>query len=282
MSKDINTTMENEKDAAANKPIELFIVELDEQTLCFCDYTENIDFYDKNGNQQTYEAVAISRGDVQTSIDTKVDEVQVSVDNVDLSMSAYEASSRINGRKMTIWKVFLDHLDDPDNYIFIFSGRMDAPAITQQKMSVNVVSELDTLDVQLPRRKFQTQCNWQFASEECGIDIDQYIQTGTVDSISSDGLTITDSDRTESDDYWKYGILTIGEEEQLVRSNSNGDIIVEFPFTNASAGDSYQIEPGCSKARDDNDNGCSRYNNTDRYGGFVSIPRIRDPRTEGY
>ena len=159
---------------------------------------------------------------------------------------------------------------------------MDSPTITQHSMSVNVVSELDTLDVRLPRRKFQTQCNWEFGSEECGIDVEQYIQEGTIDSISSDDLTVTDAARTEPDDYWKYGILTIGEEEQLVRSNSNGNIVVEFPFVDAQAGDSYQIEPGCSKARDDNQNGCSRYNNTDRYGGFVSIPRLRDPRVEAY
>jgi hypothetical protein len=283
MTKNINTTMQNEKDADFNQPSEIYQIFLKEQTLYFTDFNQDLDFFDENGNPQIYKSVAISRSKASKSNDTKVDSITVNIDNVNLEMSAYEAASEISGQRMVILKIFKNQLDNPDNKIYVFSGEMDAPAIDQHAMAVEVVSDLDTLNVQLPRRNFQVKCSWPegFAGSGCGIDTNHYTQTGTIDSISSDGLTITDADRTESDDYWKYGTFIVGTEKQRIISNSNGNINLQF-LLDAQAGDQYTIKAGCSKIRDDGQNGCARYNNQQNYGGFISIPRTRDPRTESY
>lgn len=276
MARDLNNEMNNEKDAQSNKPIELYQIHLDKQTLYLANYAENIDFYDENGNAKTYFAASLQRGSINTNIETKVDECQVSIDNVDLSMSAYSDNTKFVDRKMTIWKVFRDALDDFYNKIVIFEGYMDAPKINQYSMSVNVTNNLDTLDKNVPRESYQITCRFEFGGEACGKTIDT--KSSAIDSIN--GLTVNDSNITENDDYWKYGYITANNETRFVKSSTSGSIEIEYPFEKTEAGDSYELKTGCDKTYDGS-HGCTYHNNTDFYGGFLSIPKIRDVRTFG-
>ena len=274
MPKDINTTMQTEKDAEQNQPVELYQVYLDEETLYLANHPENIEFFDENGNAQTYYAAALSRSKVETNTDTKVDSTKVQLDNVNREMSAYIANTEFVGRKMKIWKVFTNQLDSPDNYIPVFDGYMDKPEINQYSMSVTVVSNLDTLDKRLPGRTFSPKCQWVFGSEECGVTIPT--KSGTIDSIS--GTTINDSDITEAADYWKHGTIESDNESRVITGSGSGYVEVEYPFTtDIESGDSYNMKAGCDKSYDSG-HGCTFWNNTQYYGGFLSIPKIRDIR----
>lgn len=274
MPKDLNTTMETEKNAEQNQPVELYQVFLDQGTLYLANHPKNIEFYDENGNAQIYTAAALKRSKVETNTDTKVDQTRVQIDNVTKEMSAYIANTTFVGRRMAIWKVFTNQLNSPDNYIPIFDGYMDKPEINQYSMSVTVVSNLDTLDKRLPGRTFSPKCQWVFGSEECGVTVPT--KTGTIDSIS--GTTINDSDITEATDYWKHGSITVGTESRVITGSGSDYVGVEYPFsTDVTAGDSYEMKAGCDKSYDGG-HGCSFWGNTQFYGGFLSIPKIRDIR----
>ena len=276
MPKDINSVIQTLKDNPENMPFEIYQIYLDEATLYMACYPEDVQFFDENGNPQTYYAAALSRQSVNTKTDTEVDTTTVSIDNVSQEMSAYIAATEFVGRKIVIWKVFHEDLSSADNYVPIFAGYMDEPKISQYSMSVTVVSSLDTLDKQLPGRTFQTNCNWQFGSTECGVTVPT--KSGTIDSISSDHMTINDLDITEASDYWKYGSITIDNKTRVIKESGSGYVIVEYPFsTNVVAGDSYDMEAGCDKSYDSG-HGCIFWNNTQYYGGFLSIPKIKDIR----
>jgi hypothetical protein len=277
MPKDINTIIETLKDNPENMPFEIYQIYLDEETLYMACYPEDVQFFDENGNPQTYYAAALSRQSVNTKTDTVVDTTTVSIDNVSQEMSAYIAATEFVGRKIVIWKVFHEDLSSADNYVPIFAGYMDEPKISQYSMSVTVVSSLDTLDKQLPGRTFQTNCNWQFGSTECGVAVPT--KTGIIESISSDHMTINDLDITEASDYWEYGSITIDNKTRVIKESGSGYVIVEYPFSaNVVAGDSYDMEAGCDKSYDNGVNSCSGWDNTQYYGGFLSIPKIKDIR----
>lgn len=277
MARDLSTDVENEKDKDANKPIEIYQIHLDENTLYLADYTEDIEFFDEDGNPQTYFAASLKRDSINTDVETKVDSCTVEIDNVDLSMSAYSDDTEFVDRKLVIWKVFRDHLDNFENKIVLFEGLMDAPRISQHAMSVQVTSKLDTLDKDLPRGYYQIHCRFEFGDPEtCGKDVPEV--NNTVDNI--DGLIVYDDKITQADNFWKYGAITIGTETRIIESSSDGQVKVEFPFDKAQVGDDYTLKAGCDKTMDGS-HGCKRWNNQQFYGGFLSIPRIRDVREFG-
>jgi hypothetical protein len=273
MPRTINAVIENLKDEPYNMPIELYQIFLDEETLYLAMYPEDIEFFDENGDPQTYTAAALSRSTIETNTDTQVDQCEVQIDNVTREMSAYIANTEFVDRELAIWKVFLEDLSDPQNYVEIFRGKMDAPKINQYQMSVAVVSRLDTLDRKLPARTFQVQCPWQFGdSDTCGATVPE--KTGTIDSISSDHMTMNDSDITESIGYWEHGEITINNEKRIITESGSGYVTVEYPFSaDVEAGDNYEMQAGCNKSYDGGVNSCSGWGNTDYYGGFLSIPK---------
>jgi len=280
MPRTINAVLEAIKNQSENMPIELYQIYLDEEILYLACYPEDINFFDENGNPQTYYAAALSRTAIKTNTDTEVDKCEVSIDNVTREMSAYIANTEFVGRRMVIWKVFLDDLSSADNYVPIFDGIMDAPKINQYQMTVTVVSKLDILGRKLPARIFQVQCPWQFGEPDtCGATAPT--KSGTVDSLSADYMTINDADITEAAGYWEHGEITIGKESRTITGSGSGYVTVEYPFSaNIQAGDSYSMKAGCDKSYDGG-HGCTFWGNTQFYGGFLSIPEIRDVREVG-
>jgi phage-related protein len=266
-------------------------------------YPVDIEFFDENGNSQTYTAAALSRSTIETNIDTKVDQCEVSIDNVTREMSAYIANTEFVGRRMKIIKVFLDAdrnvqnlaivgraawsqlvesvegagLEYPENAIPIFDGIMDAPRINQYQMTVTVVSKLDTLDRKLPARTFQVQCPWQFGdAETCGATVPE--KAGIIDSLSTDHLTIYDANIIEEVGYWEHGEIAVGNEIRIITESGDGYVKVEYPFSaDVEAGNSYIMKAGCDKSYDGG-HGCTYWGNTQYYGGFLSIPKIRNIR----
>ena len=266
-----------EKDKSYNRPIELYRIYLDEATLYLAMYPKDIDFFDEQGNPQTYYAAALERSAVETNIDTKIDQCKVTIDNVTREMSAYIAATEFVGRRMQIFKVLLDaNMTNPNNKIIVFDGIMDSPKINQYQMAVTVVSKLDKLDRKLPARTYCTNCPWIFGGEECGVT--KPTITGVIDSIGVNYLTINSASITGVAGYWNFGEITISKETRQIEDSGPGYVTVEYPFsTDVEVGGSYTIVAGCDKSYDAG-HGCTFWSNTDFYGGFLAIPKIRNIR----
>lgn len=274
MPRAITPGVSAEAGKAENRPVELYQVYLDEATLFFAVHPENVEFYDENGTPTTYYALGLSRSPVRTNMDTKVDEVTVQLDNVTREMSAYIAHAEFVGRRLKIIKVFLDHLESPEDYVTVFDGIMDAPVINETAMQVAVVSKLDLLGFRVPRRRYQRPCNWKFGSAQCGAD--PGVVAGTVVSISPDGLTLTLSGRAEGTGYYRDGVLTIEGQWQRVLSSNGATFTVSYPFVGVEPDDTYSLRRGCDKSLET----CrDRFGNQSNYGGFLSIPAERTIRS---
>jgi len=295
--RNLTDAAENEKNKSYNRPIELYQIFLDGETLYLANYKKNIEFYDEEGNEQTYEAAALSRGDISTSQELSANQVEVQIDNVARDMSAYLESYNFRGRKMRILKVFLDddlEVGDFEDRIEMFEGVMDETAIDQKTLTVEVITQIDIADHQIPRRKYYLDCGFEFGDPDtCGVEISKENDTkvtGQVDSVKEDNKTklyiseITDDD----DNYWAYGYIEVLGETRFIQRNGTEDgtgyIILDMPFFIDVTGEDFEIIAGCDKTFDleDKDNGdeynhgCAFWNNKEYFGGFLSIPEARD------
>lgn len=258
---------------AENRPVELYAIYLDKETLYLAQHDQNVQFFDEEGTPTLYYAAAIRRSSIRTNVESRVDECSVSLDNVNREMSAYMAHHEFRGRRLKIIKAFLDHLSDFANHVIVFDGVMDAPGANQSTMTVSVTSRLDTLSVGVPRRHYQRICGWKFGGQECGVNIMAVTVTGTTQAVSADGRILTLSGRSEASGYYEDGILTIGGLSRKVIDSDGPTIEVEYGFPADAVDDSYTLRRGCNK---DYDSGCARFDNQLRFGGFLSVPSEKD------
>lgn len=281
-------------------PIELWDVHLgstsavDSNTIFLAVTNKNIRFYSHvDGTPRIYIGTGLGRGPISRNIDSKIDNVEISLENVDRTFSSLFLTLDLRGKRVVIRKVFADLLGSlrdsggNDNFVVMFDGVIDAPTLTQTRMQAQLRNNFfNSLAFTVPRRTFQGLCNFKFGeSGDCAGHrtqpqlFDTKISQ-TVDSIP-DQLHIVDAARTEggSGDYWSPGIVemtggttgNIGVKRRVIQSTHSGDLFLESRFpSNIQVGDQYTVQRDCGKTLDRD---CrDRFLNNSEYGGFVSIP----------
>ena len=287
------------KSEPISTPLEIWDIHLgsttvvDSSTLFFVKTNKNIRFYSfVDSTPRIYLGIGVGRSAISRHIDSKIDNVEISLDNVDRTFSQYFNDIDLRGKRIIIRKVFADYLaassdQDGDNFIVMFDGVMDTPTLIQSRLSAQARNNFfSSLAFHMPRRTYQGMCSWKFGhSGDCAGHRTQAqlfdTKIGqTVDSIL--GQThIIDAARTEggSGDYWAPGIVimtagtsgNIGLKRRIIQSTHSGDLFLEsqFPYQIA-AGDEYTIQRDCGHVlgKDCTD----RFLNNSEYGGFVTIP----------
>jgi len=265
----------------AQKPLEIYDVYLDSETLHYTAYDRDISFFDPDGNAQTYSALGISRGPIQTTVENTVDTCTVRLENVNLGMSSYIANNDFRGRKITIRKIFTDVSGSwaADDDIYMFKGIMSKPALGEGVLEMGCVSRAGTFELECPKRTYSLLCPWKFAASGC-IDGDMTdtqlyaAQNGTIGA-GSTASVISDTSRSEANNYWKYGEVefTSGSNEDAKRNVSTSTQSISFSIDEALdyvpvSGNTYTIKRGCDKTI----TRCSGLSNSSAFGGFYSIP----------
>lgn len=284
MVRDISSATQAEANKESNIPIELYQVFLPDTTLYLAVWPNALDFYDENGNAQTYQPAAISRRPAKRSKGMDVDRLEVQLDNVGQEWSGYASNYDLSGIKVTIWKVFLERVSGDyqikSNYadrIHIFTGQVTQPQINEQQIKVQLNSNLDTLTKRLPGRVFASKCQWTFGSDECGVT--PPTNSGTIQSMntSQDVITL----ESFADTNWIKGSLETGDYMRVIEGYDLGanTVTLEFPLpSDVSAGDTYTITAGCNKVKNDSSKGCDFWNNKEFFGGFPELPKIQNIR----
>ncbi|OUL98540.1 DUF2163 domain-containing protein [Variovorax sp. JS1663] len=125
-------------------------------------------------------------------------------------------------------------------------------------------------------RVFTKGCPWKFGDPDtCRFDVEALRVTGSITSVTS-LRQFTDSSRTESDDYFGAGVLTMnsGQNEgfQMEVYAYASDVFtlhLPLPF-NPAIGDTYSVTPGCRKRWEED---CkTKWNNGNNFGGFPLVP----------
>lgn len=281
-----------------SQPIEIWDVHLgsttvvDSNTLFFAVTNSNIRFYSfVDGTPRIFLGTGMTRSPIARHIDSKIDNVELSLENVDRTFSALFTSIDLRGKRIIIRKIFADLIaraaeSDGDNFIVMFDGVLDAPTLNQSRLSAQARNNFfNSLTFQVPRRTFQGLCTYRFGnSGDCANHRTQAqlydTRTGqTVDQVRSQ-VVFFDGARTEgSGDYWAPGIIemtggtsgNIGVKRRIVQSTATGDLFLESNFPSmVVAGDEYTIQRDCGHTLDKD---CrDRFLNNSEFGGFVTIP----------
>jgi uncharacterized phage protein (TIGR02218 family) len=124
-------------------------------------------------------------------------------------------------------------------------------------------------------RVVSASCPATLGDAECTKDLTSFTFAGTVDSVTS-GLVFNDAARTEADDYFKFGKVTMtsgasnGYSAEVTASTDTGVISIfpPLPF-GMEAGDTYSIVAGCDKAKATCKN---KFGNLVNFQGFPDCP----------
>ena len=126
-----------------------------------------------NGN--TYYAAKISRGDIKSSTDGKVDTVALDMSNGFVGWAAYAASvgNKLSGARCTIEEVHLAYPDDLPN--IIFDGVLDEPDFTYTTFKTTIRREAIDFEAQSPNQTYEPTCQYaEFKDWQC-----QYVGSET-------------------------------------------------------------------------------------------------------
>lgn len=299
MSRALSSAFLRRKAEGQSTPIELWDVHIgststvDSNTLFFAVTNQNIRFFSfVNGQPKTFTSLGISRSPITRNMDSKIDNVEISLENVDRAFSQYFLDLDLRGKRLIIRKVFADYLDrpaDPDgeNFLVMFDGILDAPTLSKSRLQAQIRNFFfNSLTFTMPRRTYQGMCTWKFGSSgDCALHRTQEQlfdtkESQTVDSVPSQ-VHFFDAARTEgaSGDYWAPGIIqmtggttgNIGLKRRVVQSTHTGDLYLEsnFPYE-VQPGDIYTIQRDCGHTL--NHDCRDRFQNNSEFGGFWTIP----------
>jgi len=182
----------------------------------------------------------------------------------------------LDGATMQIERAFMpvnDPTDTSAGTLILFSGRINVDEIDRGRISMSVLSDLELLNVQMPRNIYQPGCSHSLFDAGCGLTKASYAVAGTVAS-GSDVSTINCA-LSNPADYFTLGTVTFlsgpnAGVSRTVKSYAPGVLGFSLPLKAAPVvGDTFNTYPGCDKTQTT----CTtKFNNLIRFRGFPYIP----------
>lgn len=165
-----------------------------------------------------------------------------------------------DGAELTLERAYMPtYGDTAAGTVVYFVGRVAAIDAGRSVCTFSVNSHLELLNLQLPRNLFQAGCVNNLGDAACGVNLEDFVTTGTVGSGSTNGVinaSISGSFGAGTFDNGKI-LFTSGVLEglsQTVKSCAFGspDVITLLGYfpTAPSSGDSFKLYYGCDKSND--------------------------------
>jgi hypothetical protein len=128
-----------------------------------------------------YEAIAIRRDSIQTSIDLEVNVVDIQLQNITGPLFDQAQRNTLNEATVTIKRILWDEPYAADMELIYFVGTADI-SFDRKTLTLSCKSILDSLNIKVPRDIFQEPCNKRLFDDGCAIIQDDYIYNGVVSS----------------------------------------------------------------------------------------------------
>lgn len=162
--KDVTSDFLKEKNKLENQPVFLYtLYDYDgSNDLHFAEYDVDIVF-----NGITYTKFPITHEFTSENAQLEIDQVRVSVSNVNRLIQTYIEQYDLRGKKVDIMLVWADKLAQTSNYLKN-TYHIDSYSANEQSVSFVLSSRFDVLDLKLPKRLFnRNYCSWAFKGTEC-------------------------------------------------------------------------------------------------------------------
>lgn len=192
------------------------------------------------------------------------------------------------GKQLTARRIFWPATTAADDAEILFQGRIEQVEMQPNAFAIRVATT-GTLRRKFPGHTFTARCRWKPGGTECNQDGNLANSTaphrkeGTATVLS--GTTIDDTSRTEINDTWKWGSITVTDgnavyERQVLGSTNAGVLTLDMPIPSAvDSSVTYVLARGCdgtvSACMGEQAYGATA-NNLQNYGGF---PQLEEERT---
>ena len=155
----------------------------------------------------------------------------------------------------------------------LFEGQVAGVDPSSTAVVLHLKSELEKLELPMPRRRWQPQCNSTLGDAGCGLSLASLTASGTLAA----GCTPTHiyGASGSPDGHWTNGVLTLTSgrlagSRRAVQAYTGGVITLAIPLLEAPGkGDTFTLSPGCDRQRS---TCCDRYHNGSRFSGCPVIP----------
>jgi uncharacterized phage protein (TIGR02218 family) len=239
-----------------------------------------------NTDQGTVEPI-FKRGKTRCVVGLEVDTLDVTllcgqtVQVGGISMTRAAMNGVFDGARVKLERVFMPTWGDTSpGTVILFEGAVAGVDPSSTEIRLVVKSELDKLNVAMPRNVFMPACGHVLYGPGCGVVKAAYTVTGTVGA----GATTTSvpSNRAEAADYFRLGVMVFTSgpcagSRRAVRAYSGGTFTPVVPLPAAPANENtFSVAPGCDHST--GAQGCAKFANLNRFRGFPYVPRPETAR----
>lgn len=221
------------------------------------------------------------RSKTKVVIGTQVDELDVKIypEVTDLIGGAplLEAAwqGQLDGALLQLERAFMPTYGDTSpGTVVLFAGRISDIECTRTGIDIKSRSLLELLNIQMPRRLWQSSCTHVFGDDMCQFDRSSRQTTFSAGTGSTQAQIASSVTPTPSDLYRQGTIAGVtganAGSTRTVADTSGGWVYVKRAFLSpVLPGDQFQLFPGCDRTLST----CANvFNNSIHFGGFPYIP----------
>jgi uncharacterized phage protein (TIGR02218 family) len=186
-----------------------------------------------------------------------------------------------DGSELTLERVYMPTYGDTRaGTVRMFVGRVAEIDAGRSIATFSVNSQLELLNLQMPRNLFQPGCVNNLGDASCTVNLASYAVTGTVEAGATSSGFPTAS-LSQAAGYFNLGkvVFTSGALAGLSRTVQYNAVesgyqtigLVGYLPAAPAAGDTFTIYPGCDKTT--GAGGCAKFNNLPHFRGFPYVPQ---------
>ena len=221
------------------------------------------------------------RSKTKIVIGTQVDELEVKIytEPTDLigGLPFLQAAwqGELDGALLQLERAFMaTYGDTSPGTVVLFAGRISHIDCTRTGIDVKCRSHLELLNIQMPRRLWQSSCTHTLGDAMCQFDRSNLQATFSAGPGSSEAQIATSVSPTPPNLYIQGTVIGVtganAGSSRTVANMSGGWVYVRLAFLSPILpGDQFQLLPGCDRTLST----CTNlFNNVIHYGGFPYIP----------
>ncbi|MCF3127947.1 DUF2163 domain-containing protein [Acinetobacter soli] len=226
----------------------------------------------------------ISRDGITLSLGVEVDNLSITIDVTDEetfeSLRIVQAfhNGQMDGARFKLERIFMDASTPTDTSagtIKLFEGRIIEPEFDRNTIQASVASDLDELNVQMPRNLYQPSCSNTLFDHACGLNRENYALETVIAAGSTASRILCDIHQPQG--WFTQGVIEFLEGgnkglKRTIRLHELDVLLLTLPLLeDPEVGQRIKVYPGCDKRLETCQN---RFNNFARFRGapFIPIP----------
>lgn len=268
------TYLESETSAHGGKPVELYRYAGTYETFRYTSAPKVISFQAPDEAEPfDYQPLAMKRSEVKhITQDDDGGEVTIEMPVTTDIISIYGFQISPPELYLTVYRTH-----NPGEYVSYWQGHVENISVTKGMATIRVPSQFAAaLSADFPNVYYQSPCNHTLYDARCGVDENLWNFATQITAMNGQEITVAGVGDLAGQLIGGDLVLNSGERRMIVSENGSSvdgeRVMVNYPFAGANVGDGVKLSAGCDLSWSGDCD--TRFNNTERFGGFPFIPNV--------